>query len=38
MSKELCVFWAKKFFPHLLPEHGQQCIIEIWKAHNKPTP
>ena len=39
VSDELLIFWAKKFFPHLLPDYGKKVIAELWIMHHtKQTP
>jgi hypothetical protein len=37
MSKSAIEFYAKKYFPFLLPEYGQRIIVMLWEAHQKQT-
>jgi len=33
MNQKACQYYAKKFFPHLLPEHGAKLVLELWNLH-----
>lgn len=35
MNDEAIAFYAKKYFPWLLPKHGENLIKELWEMHLK---
>lgn len=35
MQEAQIVYWAEKFFPHLLPSHAQALVRELVKLHVK---
>ena len=32
MSKEAIAYYAAKYFPHLMPVHGEECIKAILRS------
>jgi hypothetical protein len=34
MSDQACAFYARKYFPHLLPAVGTALVKELWKLHH----
>lgn len=37
MTEQAFIFYAHKYFPHLLPEHGKRLVMELWELHRKKT-
>lgn len=35
MSRETITFYAKKFFPHLVLSHAEECVQAIFEAYQK---